>query len=139
LVADAARVWRSAELIVKVKEPLPSEYGLIQPGQAIFTYLHLAAGPELAKVMLKKQVLGIGVRNGGGDGSAVSTAQADVADRWPALDADRRVLPAVAARRIRSAAGRIAGTMPGHVVVISAPATQALTPVPMAAGMARAR
>jgi alanine dehydrogenase len=42
-------VWERAELIVKVKEPLPSEYGYIRMGQIIFTYLHLAAVPALAK------------------------------------------------------------------------------------------
>ena len=41
LVADAATVWRSADLVLKVKEPLPSEYGLMRDGQALFTYLHL--------------------------------------------------------------------------------------------------
>ena len=45
LVGDAAKVWRSADLILKVKEPLPAEYDLLQEGQTIFTYLHLAAGP----------------------------------------------------------------------------------------------
>ena len=59
LVADAAKVWRAADLILKVKEPLPAEYDLLQDGQAIFTYLHLAAGPELTKVLLKKRILGI--------------------------------------------------------------------------------
>lgn len=34
LVSDAARVWRGADLILKVKEPLPAEYGLMQPGAA---------------------------------------------------------------------------------------------------------
>src|SRR5215216_5818813 len=45
IVADAAKVWRAADLILKVKEPLPAEYDLLQEGRAIFTYLHLAAGP----------------------------------------------------------------------------------------------
>ncbi|MEO6245014.1 MAG: alanine dehydrogenase, partial [Opitutaceae bacterium] len=59
LVGDAAKVWRAADLVLKVKEPLPEEYGHLREEQTIFTYLHLAAGPELAKVLLKKRILGI--------------------------------------------------------------------------------
>ena len=59
LVGSAARIWRSAELILKVKEPLPAEYDFIQREQVIFTYLHLAAAPELARVLVAKHVLGI--------------------------------------------------------------------------------
>lgn len=57
--SSARAIWKNAELIVKVKEPLESEYALIQTGQTLFTYLHLAAVPELAKVLVKKHVLGI--------------------------------------------------------------------------------
>lgn len=57
--SKARMIWKNAELIVKVKEPLEAEYGLLQNGQTLFTYLHLAAVPELAKVLLKKNVLGI--------------------------------------------------------------------------------
>ena len=59
IIADAARVWRASDLVLKVKEPQPAEYPLLQTGQAIFTYLHLAADPELGRVLLKKRVLGI--------------------------------------------------------------------------------
>ena len=54
LVASAAKVWKGADLILKVKEPLEAEYGLMQQGQTIFTYLHLAAGPKLAKELCRK-------------------------------------------------------------------------------------
>ena len=43
LVKNAAEVWHRAEMIMKVKEPLPSEYLLMRAGQILFTYLHLAA------------------------------------------------------------------------------------------------
>src|SRR4051812_37468851 len=43
IVASHEEIFRQGELIVKVKEPLPSEYGLLRPGQLLFTYLHLAA------------------------------------------------------------------------------------------------
>src|ERR1700679_3995666 len=42
-----------ADLIVKVKEPVPEEYALLGPGKTLFTYLHLAANRELTDVLLK--------------------------------------------------------------------------------------
>lgn len=59
LLKNAAAVWRGAELILKVKEPLESEYALMQTGQALFTYLHLADGPALTRALLAKRVLGL--------------------------------------------------------------------------------
>jgi alanine dehydrogenase len=44
---------------VKVKEPLPEEFGLFRDGQVLFTYLHLAAAAELAKELLKRKVAGV--------------------------------------------------------------------------------
>ncbi|HTE18933.1 MAG TPA: alanine dehydrogenase [Armatimonadota bacterium] len=54
IAATAADVWRRAELIVKVKEPLEPEYPLIRRGQVIFTYFHLAANEALTRVLLDK-------------------------------------------------------------------------------------
>ena len=59
IVSSPAEIYGSAELIVKVKEPQPSEFELIQHGQTIFTYLHLAAEPDLLECMLEKNVTGI--------------------------------------------------------------------------------
>lgn len=52
-------VFQQAELIVKVKEPLLSECHLFQPGQTLFTYLHLASLPELTKTLLERRVTAI--------------------------------------------------------------------------------
>jgi alanine dehydrogenase len=49
IVPDAESVFAEAELILKVKEPQPSEVGLVQPRHILFTYLHLAANPDLAR------------------------------------------------------------------------------------------
>jgi alanine dehydrogenase len=59
LVADARAVWSAADMIVKVKEPLAAEYDLLRPGQLLFTYLHLAAVPELANALMAKNVTAI--------------------------------------------------------------------------------
>ena len=46
-------VWAGAEMIIKVKEPLPCEYHYFRPGLLLFTYLHLAADKELTDALLK--------------------------------------------------------------------------------------
>jgi alanine dehydrogenase len=52
-------VYDIADMIIKVKEPLPDEYELMREGQIIYTYLHLAAEPELTKALIKKKVKAI--------------------------------------------------------------------------------
>lgn len=59
LVDDAAEVWGRADMIVKVKEPVPQEFPLIRDEQIIYTYFHLAAAPELARVLLEKRVAAV--------------------------------------------------------------------------------
>src|SRR6266404_1040312 len=56
LVSDHAAVFGEAELVVKVKEPQPSEYELLRPGQILFTYLHLAASRPLTEALMKSGV-----------------------------------------------------------------------------------
>src|SRR3954454_13395626 len=56
LVADHAAVFEKADLVVKVKEPQPSEYPLLRPGQILFTYLHLAASRPLTEALMKSGV-----------------------------------------------------------------------------------
>jgi len=51
-LCDADDVWSSAELLLKVKEPLPEEYSRLREGLALFTYLHLAADQVLTRALL---------------------------------------------------------------------------------------
>jgi alanine dehydrogenase len=55
LVATADEAW-SADLVVKVKEPLPAEFGYFRPGLVLYTYLHLAAEPALTRELVKQRV-----------------------------------------------------------------------------------
>ncbi|MDR3553082.1 MAG: alanine dehydrogenase [Clostridia bacterium] len=55
----AAAVFAKSDIIVKVKEPLASEYDLFKEGQSLFTYLHLAPNPSLTNALLKKKIAGI--------------------------------------------------------------------------------
>jgi alanine dehydrogenase len=52
-------IWQDSELILKVKEPIPIEYDRMQPGQVLFTYLHLAASRECTRALLERKVTGI--------------------------------------------------------------------------------
>lgn len=57
---DTYQLFADAELIVKVKEPQPTEIGMLQAGQILFTYLHLAALPELTQQLLDRKISAIG-------------------------------------------------------------------------------
>ncbi|MFN0061671.1 MAG: alanine dehydrogenase [Myxococcaceae bacterium] len=59
MVAKADQVWKRAEMIVKVKEPIEPEYERMQNGQIIYTYFHLAAVPALAKVLVQKRIAAV--------------------------------------------------------------------------------
>lgn len=59
IFADAAGVWNAADMVMKVKEPLPEEFGCFREGLILFTYLHLAAAPELTKALAEEKVTGI--------------------------------------------------------------------------------
>jgi alanine dehydrogenase len=59
MISDHAAVFGEAELVVKVKEPQPSETGLLRRGQLLFTYLHLAANRGLTEALLRSGVTGI--------------------------------------------------------------------------------
>jgi alanine dehydrogenase len=59
VVASAREVYDQADMVVKVKEPLPAEYALLRPGLILFTYLHLAAAPEITRVLVARQVTAI--------------------------------------------------------------------------------
>lgn len=59
IIEDAGDVWTQADMIMKVKEPLENEYKYFREGLILFTYLHLAADPELAKELLKKGIIGV--------------------------------------------------------------------------------
>ncbi|MBI4824203.1 MAG: alanine dehydrogenase [Nitrospirae bacterium] len=59
-VMDKERLFKESALIVKVKEPLSSEYELFREGQALFTFLHLAPNPELIGMLIDKKITALG-------------------------------------------------------------------------------
>lgn len=117
-VVDAASVWSSADMIIKVKEPIASEYGYLRPGLILYAYLHLAAVPELAEVLLARGVTSI----------AYETIE-DKDGRLPLLkpmsEIAGRMAVQVGAHCLEKQQGGmglllsgVPGTRPGHVVVL---------------------
>jgi len=58
IVSEARDAW-SCEMVIKVKEPLPEEYGFLREGLLLFTFLHLAAAPELTRALVESKTTGI--------------------------------------------------------------------------------
>lgn len=134
LAGSAAKVWKSADLILKVKEPLEAEYGLMQRGQTIFTYLHLAAGATLARELCRKNLLGIAYETVEGSDGQFPLLK-------PMSQIAGRLSIQIGAYFLQSQLGGsgvllggIPGTAPGHVVVVGAGNSGAHA-VRMAAGM----
>ncbi len=59
-LVEARAAWDEAEMVLKVKEPLPAEYKRLRPGLLLFTYLHLASSRELTEELLDRGVTGVG-------------------------------------------------------------------------------
>jgi alanine dehydrogenase len=85
LLAEAKDVWDQADMIMKVKEPLLSEYGYFRKGLILFTYLHLAAEPELAKALVASGVHAIAYETVNVNGTLpLLTPMSEVAGRMAA-------------------------------------------------------
>src|SRR5438552_10734780 len=59
IVAAETDVWKRAEMVVKVKEPLPDEWPMMRSGQTVFTYFHFAADEALTKAVMKSGVTAV--------------------------------------------------------------------------------
>jgi alanine dehydrogenase len=113
-------VWAQAELILKVKEPLAEEYPRMRPGQTIFTYLHLAAVPELARALQAADVIAIAYETvQRADGSLPLLApMSEVAGRLAVQEGAFYLAKAHGGRGILLAG--VPGVPPGNVVVLGA-------------------
>lgn len=118
LVADASEVFGAAEMIMKVKEPQAAEYNLLRKDQVLFTYLHLAAEPELAAALLERGVVGVAYETVSPDGRRLPLLQpmSEIAGRF-ALQAGARCLEKPMGGRGTLLSG-VPGVLPGKVVVV---------------------
>ena len=116
--SSAAEVWRKADLVVKVKEPQPSEYEYFRPGLILFTYLHLAPLPELTERLLASKVNGVAyetIRET--DGSLpLLTPMSEVAGRMSVQVGAQYLEKPSGGRGVLL--GGVPGVAPAHVVIL---------------------
>jgi alanine dehydrogenase len=120
LVRSAEDVWGEADLVLKVKEPLPSEFGLLRQGQILFTYLHLAAHRDVTEALLRSKATAIAYET-------VETADGRLPLLAPMSEIAGRMAPHVAAHLLERAQGGrgilfsgVSGVRPARVCVIGA-------------------
>lgn len=118
ILSDASSVWQESEMIIKVKEPQEQEYDLMQEGQILFSYLHLAPDPEQTKALLDKKVVGIAYETVTDENGRLPLLQ-------PMSEIAGRVAVQAGATALQMASGGrgvllggVPGVTPGKVVVI---------------------
>ena len=112
------QIFSVSDMILKVKEPLESEYEFLREDQILFTYLHLAAAPELAKKLVEKKVIGIAYETvQAKDGSLpLLTPMSEVAGRMSIQVASRLLERYLGGIGILM--GGVPGTPPAKVVIL---------------------
>jgi len=118
LLPQAADVWQRAEMIMKVKEPLPQEYDYLREGLLVYTYLHLAANEGLTRELITRKVTGIAYETVElPDGSLpLLTPMSEVAGKM-AVQIAAHYLEAMNGGRGKLLGG-IPGVLPSDVVII---------------------
>jgi len=120
IVTAADELWERADLVLKVKEPQEEEFARLRPGHVLFTYLHLAAYPEVASVLLERKVTGVAYET-------VQLASGTLPLLAPMSEVAGRMAPQVGAHFLeREHGGRgvllggAPGVRPARVVVLGA-------------------
>ena len=111
-------LWAQAELVLKVKEPLPEEYARMRPGQIVFTYLHLAPAPELTRALQEADVIALAYETvQRADGSLPLLApMSEVAGRLAVQEGAFYLAKAHGGRGILLAG--VSGVPPGNVAIL---------------------
>jgi alanine dehydrogenase len=119
-LASADEVWRRAELVLKVKEPVSEEYPRLRAGQILFTYLHLAPAPELTRALREAATIAIAYETvQRPDGSLpLLTPMSEVAGRLAVQEGAFYLARAHGGRGILLSG--VPGVPPGNVVIIGA-------------------
>lgn len=134
ILPSAGDVYEQADMIMKVKEPLPAEYDLLKEGQLLFTFLHLAPEPELTNMLLRKKISGV----------AYETIQTDWGDLpllIPMSEVAGRMSVQIGAQFLEKQyggrgvlLGGVPGVLPGKVTIIGG-GTVGINAAKVAAGM----
>ncbi|MGP3930942.1 alanine dehydrogenase [Nonomuraea sp. KM88] len=120
LVPEADELWSAADLVMKVKEPMPEEYHRLRKGQVLFTYLHLAANKECTRALIDSGCTAVAYETVQTPGGALPLLA-------PMSEVAGRLAPQVGAYHLmRSEGGRgvlmggVSGVRAAHVVVLGA-------------------
>lgn len=120
IVSEAAEVYARAELIVKVKEPLPAEYEYLREGHIVMTFLHLAAFPELTRFLADRGVIGIAYET-------IQRADGSLPCLMPMSEVAGRMSVQIGAQHLEKVKGGrgvllggVPGVPPAEVVIIGA-------------------
>ncbi|TWT48383.1 Alanine dehydrogenase [Botrimarina hoheduenensis] len=118
LVDTAAEVFAQADLIIKVKEPQPSEWPMIRPGQTVFTYFHFAASRELTEAMLATGATSVAYETLADDQGRLPllTPMSEVAGRMSIQEGAKYLEKPQMGRGILL--GGVPGVAPAHITVI---------------------
>jgi len=118
MVDTAQEIFQRADMVMHVKEPLPSEYDMIREGQIVFTYLHLAAAEELTHLLVKSKSICIAYETiQKTDGSLpLLTPMSEVAGRMAIQEGAKYLEMAQGGHGVLL--GGVPGVDPGNVVVI---------------------
>jgi alanine dehydrogenase len=119
-LASVDDVWQRAEMVLKVKEPLPPEVQRLRPGQILFTYLHLAPAPELTRALRASGAIAIAYETvQRADGSLpLLTPMSEVAGRLSVQEGAFYLGRAHGGRGILLSG--VPGVPPGNVVILGA-------------------
>src|SRR6516165_1799941 len=118
IVADAADIWRRADIVVKVKEPLPEEWPLLRGGQIVFTYFHFAADEKLTRAVMQSGITAIAyetIRDARGQ-LPLLTPMSEVAGRMSIQEGAKFLERPFDGRGILL--GGVPGVLPAHVVIL---------------------
>jgi alanine dehydrogenase len=120
LLGTAEEVWADADLVLKVKEPMPAEYGLLRPGQVLFTYLHLAASRACTDALLASGTTSVAYETvQSADGALPLLApMSEVAGRLSAQVGAYHLMRTQGGRGVLM--GGVPGVKPADVVVVGA-------------------
>ncbi len=118
IISTAKEIFERADMIMKVKEPLPPEYGLIRQGQIVFTYFHFASSKELTEAMMKSRCIAIAYET-------VQKADNSLPLLIPMSEVAGRMAPQEGAKYLEKAMGGrgvllagVPGTEPADVAII---------------------
>jgi alanine dehydrogenase len=130
ILESAEDVWATGDMILKVKEPIASEYHLMRSGQILFTYLHLAADRELTLELVRRGVTGIAYET-------VELPDRSLPLLAPMSEVAGRLAPQVGAQALMRAVGGRAGLGGGRGVLLGGvPGVHAGKVVVIGAGVA---